>query len=348
MSAVVKRPQPQAALEQSWPRLRVVCITQLHDLLALEAAWQALAERAVEPNVFYEPWMMLPALLSFHSKSALEIYTVYADFLDGSRLVAFLPFERETRAFGWRTRRRRLLRYPYCSLCTPLLDPDFGGPALMELLPILLRSGGVYACRLVGGGGPVMQAFTDAMRVFERRLKVGMSPSTQPMPALSAEAYLAEAFRPQSQEIRQQWERQLREQGSLLYDSLRRDDPLDFWINEFLALEAGGKQGVASRTLAAPEHARFFRQVCLQAYARGRLEMHALRLNGKALAYLCCVSTGDQSHPFRAVCDERFSRYAPGVLLAAWRSCMRPEREELMTRGSDAESKRRLAMFQIP
>src|SRR5215510_14047441 len=38
------------------------------DLTALEkhiAAWEDLAEAAIEPNVFYEPWMLMPALRAY-------------------------------------------------------------------------------------------------------------------------------------------------------------------------------------------------------------------------------------------------------------------------------------------
>src|SRR6185369_12429325 len=38
------------------------------DLTALEkhvAAWEELAVAAIEPNVFYEPWMLMPALRAY-------------------------------------------------------------------------------------------------------------------------------------------------------------------------------------------------------------------------------------------------------------------------------------------
>jgi hypothetical protein len=38
------------------------------DLTALEkhiAAWEELAATAIEPNVFYEPWMLMPALRAY-------------------------------------------------------------------------------------------------------------------------------------------------------------------------------------------------------------------------------------------------------------------------------------------
>src|SRR5947209_4002365 len=53
-------PDPPTAWEQG-----PVSVVVLDDVAALEryaAAWDDLAAAAVEPNVFYESWMLLPAL----------------------------------------------------------------------------------------------------------------------------------------------------------------------------------------------------------------------------------------------------------------------------------------------
>src|SRR5262245_5930122 len=43
-------------------------VTVVDDLTALEqyvSAWEDLAAAAIEPNVFYEPWMLMPAIRAF-------------------------------------------------------------------------------------------------------------------------------------------------------------------------------------------------------------------------------------------------------------------------------------------
>jgi hypothetical protein len=43
-------------------------VTVVEDLTALEpyvSAWEDLAAAALEPNVFYEPWMLMPAIRAF-------------------------------------------------------------------------------------------------------------------------------------------------------------------------------------------------------------------------------------------------------------------------------------------
>lgn len=332
----------QAALPEQ-PRFRVVCLTELKDLLKIEPAWQLLAERAIEPNVFYEPWMLLPALIRFHDKARLEVYAVYADFSEYSRLVALVPFERRPRRFGLMSRSRRLLRYYYCGLCTPLLDAEFGAAAAIELFQALSDGGGAYEFGHVHAGGPAMQLINQALIARGRQARVQTIARAMLQPYASADAYLDATFKKKKQRSLQKRENQLRQHGQLRYDTMTTDTPVEAWLDGFLALEASGWKGKAGTAFASlPLHADFFRSICLHAHARGRLEMHALRLNDKPIAYLCLFAAGRELYAFRTAYDERFSRYAPGVLLAIWHSCAIHGRPEVRLVDSCADPKSQL------
>src|SRR6266446_425938 len=43
----------------------------------LHEAWQELARVAAEPNPFYEPWMLLPALRAFAPAGQIEVIAVF-------------------------------------------------------------------------------------------------------------------------------------------------------------------------------------------------------------------------------------------------------------------------------
>jgi hypothetical protein len=59
------------------------------------AAWEELAASAVEPNVFYEPWMLRPALEAFAQGVALRFILVHGERPgEPARLCGFFPFER--------------------------------------------------------------------------------------------------------------------------------------------------------------------------------------------------------------------------------------------------------------
>ena len=60
--------KPADALPLLAPARRRMSVIAVRDLIALSAfvpAWEELAAAALEPNVFYEHWMLLPALEAF-------------------------------------------------------------------------------------------------------------------------------------------------------------------------------------------------------------------------------------------------------------------------------------------
>ena len=63
-------------------------VRDVGDPAALAGAWQDLADHAVEPNPFYEPWMFLPALEAWPS----PLKHIFVE--DGASLVGFFPLER--------------------------------------------------------------------------------------------------------------------------------------------------------------------------------------------------------------------------------------------------------------
>ncbi|HXL39570.1 MAG TPA: hypothetical protein VN928_03405, partial [Myxococcales bacterium] len=71
------------------------------ELEALQDAWEELAAASVEPNPFYEPWMLLPALRSFARRERVEVVLVFR----GDLLCGLFPIvHRRGRAGLWRHR----------------------------------------------------------------------------------------------------------------------------------------------------------------------------------------------------------------------------------------------------
>src|SRR5262249_44920323 len=77
-------------------RTSVVEVRELRTLLGLTSAWEDLAATAIQPNVFYEHWMLLPALRAFGAGKDIRVVLVMIDDPEGAgrKLGALLPFER--------------------------------------------------------------------------------------------------------------------------------------------------------------------------------------------------------------------------------------------------------------
>jgi len=295
-------------------RARVVVLREAGALAAHVAAWEELAAHVAEPNPFYEPWMLLPALR--RPGARFELVLVYADAV---RLIGLFPLERLARFKRLPLSALRLWSHSHCYLRTPLLRCGRESEALEAFFAWAARESGASLVQLqeVPGEGLFHQALA---RHFGRH----------PEAVYFAERYVRALFRPQRsgaeylraalpgrrlKEFRR-LARRLAERGPLAYRVLGPEDGAEDWIQGFLALEARGWKGRAGTALAsAPADRAFFEAVAREATRRGRLDMDGLYLGGRALALSCRIRAGEGAFAFKIAFDEAFAAFSPGVLL---------------------------------
>ena len=111
-------------------------------------------------------------------------------------------------------------------------------------------------------------------------------------------------------------ERRLSEQGDVRFDALAADGDVGAWIAEFVALEAGGWKGREGTAFGTRDRdARWLEEVLRAAFARGRLDLLALRRGGQAIAMKVNFLAADGAFAFKIAFDEAWAKYSPGVLL---------------------------------
>src|SRR5215813_1087772 len=113
-------------------------VVVIDDLTALEKyvpAWENLAAAAIEPNVFYEPWMVGPAIRAFGAGRRLQFALILAHEpanparpagpIDQPLLCGIFPLEQQSHYQGLNRKlpfkTLRLWKHKYCYLCTPLV-----------------------------------------------------------------------------------------------------------------------------------------------------------------------------------------------------------------------------------
>ncbi|HZX96630.1 MAG TPA: GNAT family N-acetyltransferase [Myxococcales bacterium] len=295
------RPAPRPS-DEIWTET----VTGWSRLEALQGAWQDLAASAAEPNPFYEPWMLLPALRSFAAGARVEVLLV---FRGPSQLCGLFPvLHRRGRAELW--------RHPYCYLSAPLVRQGCEGAVLAAWLDALAAKASVVRLEDVPGDGPIRKHLVDALHQRGWPSLVSDAYTRAVLRrAPSAEHFLAQALAgKRRKELRRQRAR-LSELGRLATDELAQGaDPLP-WIDEFLALEAAGWKGRDG--VAALPHRTFMADMAKGAARQGRLQMLALRLDGKpvALKLNLFAGEGESAFAFKITFDESYARFSPGVLL---------------------------------
>src|SRR5947208_1780050 len=127
--------KPRVHSPRHSPGWSVVVARSVPELAPHIAAWEVLADAALEPIVFYEPWMLLPALDLFGPAGGLRVVLIFGP--DPSQptqrvLAGVFPFQRN--------RYKRLpisvltlWQHAYILLGTPLLRADCAPECLRAL-----------------------------------------------------------------------------------------------------------------------------------------------------------------------------------------------------------------------
>jgi CelD/BcsL family acetyltransferase involved in cellulose biosynthesis len=300
---------------------RFMVIDNIAELADHAAAWDQLAAAAVEPNIFHERWMMLPAVEAFARGVDLRFVLAYAERPGGPPLLCGLfPFERAQTYRGLPLAHLRLWRYKHCYLGTPLLRAETVAPCLSALLHWLAsdaQGAPLVVWELVASDGPFYAALLDAVTSSRQPCFISESLTRALMrPRASAEAFLAATLPGKARHELRRLERRLSEKGELGYAALEDAADAPHWIARFLELEAQGWKGRRGSALASNDaNRRFFVRSAAEAARRGRLGLYALRLSGRDIAMKCNLLVADGCFAFKIAYDERFARYSPGMLL---------------------------------
>jgi CelD/BcsL family acetyltransferase involved in cellulose biosynthesis len=276
------------------------------ELESVIPAWEALAREALEPNPFYEHWMLLPALEAFAAGQDLRVLLVW----QGAALAGLFPFRRIARFKGLPAAALTSWRHPHCLLGTPLVRARDARACIEALLDFADAS--LVEFSYVPAGEPFTRAFGEV--VAARASRVLVSRSTERGLLRKHRATISGQLRRQLARN----ERRLGACGRLAHVALGPHDDVARWIRDFLQLEALGWKGRTGGAMASSEANRvYFSRILAAAFGRGRLLGCGLDLDGRAIARRVSFTAAQGAYAFKTAYDERFARFSPGVMLEA-------------------------------
>ena len=299
--------------------MTVVFIKNFEMLEDYIQAWEDLAADALVPNPFYEPWMLLPALAGLGKGSDVRVVLVLTVDQGAPILCGVFPLERTARYKGLPIAAFSLWRHIYCALCTPLIRRDCARECLDAFLDWLESERGcsLMDFNLVSGDGPFHKLLSDCLAARGRSGIVSECQNRAVLRArANADTYLNAGLRRDHRKDLRRKSRRLAELGTLEFDSLEFGGDVDTWIEEFLELEVSGWKGRNGGAFACNETSRnYFTTIAKAAFARDRMNLLALRLDGKPVAMKCNLTAMPGSFAFKIAFDESYAEYSPGVLL---------------------------------
>lgn len=287
--------------------MRLVSVQSLRE--AELDAWHELAEQATEPNPFFEPGFVVPAV---ESLDAANPYLLVHE-RNGS-WAGCVPVD-VTRLLGKRLA-LSTWKHSYAYVGTPLVADgcvDDFARALADRLAGWRHDRYMTLRRAVDG--TVVKAIRSA--VHESTAVDVIVEQSDERPAVKRcedpDRHLREMKPRRRRELERRRERLAETLDSELTVTDRSGDPAA--IDTFLELEASGWKGRAGTAMAVKGDAPWFRSICRNFAGLGRLQMLALESQNQVVAMHCNISADDALFNFKIAFDERFKPYAPGIQL---------------------------------
>lgn len=326
-TATDRRPPLDRVLPDDVPELsfQVEIASSGEELEQHRSAWERLVATAIEPNVFFEPALLIPAVDHLAGNDKPEIGLVFARqrrHHEAERVLCGLfPLVRHVGKGIRRIPMTATWLHQYAFLGTPLIRSDCPHEILAAFLDWLASTGRgrvIYFPRYHGGG-----AFAECLAtVMQQRGHVWFVQQqvarSQFQPAASAEDFLRQVWSSKKRQDMRRLKRHLAKLGELSVRALQAGDNVSYWIDSFLALEASGWKGRNQTALDSHESSRrFIQQAFAESHDRGQLHMLSIELDGKPIAMNSAFFTGNGGYYFKIAYDEAYAKYSPGVVLEA-------------------------------
>jgi CelD/BcsL family acetyltransferase involved in cellulose biosynthesis len=274
-------------------------------------AWDRLADRAAEPNPFFRREFVQAASQAFDTDPLLLIGA------SGGEWVLCLPIDSVSR---WRRLAMPCLA-PWMPdvtfLSTPLVDRDHVEGAARGLAGYLSveRQAAALVLDPVDPDGEVGRALGDAFLLAGREPVIYAEWERGALHRRPEPTYVEEAMSAKRRKELRRLRRSLgRDLGGEVELVDRSSDPDA--CDEFMRIESAGWKGAEGTALASsPQRKAFFRSMCRDAAAAGRLQMLSLECAGRTVAMQCNLIDGDALFGFKVAYYTDFARHSPGALL---------------------------------
>lgn len=292
-------------------------LRRLDELAAFAPELRDLTVRATAPNAFYEPAFMAASAPVFGRGAIAGL--VWRRAMP-RQLIGFFPVAIEHRRYGLRMPMLVGWTHPYGPLGTPLIDRDCADAAVIAWLDHIAADPAMPKLMLM----PYLPAEGDIARAFDAALAHRDGRSEQfafhrralLAPAGDRAGYLDQAMAPKKRKELRRQRKRLADMGGLTSTTTDAPAALTAALLDFLALEASGWKGRAGTAAKGNNAVRCFVVEAVSALAaEGKASVSRLALDGRAIATIVTLRSGDEAWCWKIAYDEAYSRASPGVQL---------------------------------
>jgi hypothetical protein len=279
-----------------------------------------LCARSIEPNVFFNPRFLAPAMPRLEDRE-VRLAVIRDGDEAKSRLRLLVPFSIETPALPFGVPVMRSWSSPFGPLGTPLVDHDDPAGVIEDFFAILARPHlklpkvlVLPEMRLDGPFAAMLSSLAEARNLPLATVGEAGRPFLQS--EADGETYLKDTLSKHGFRELQRLRRRLGERGAVEHVVARQPDEVRQAMETFLTLEAAGWKGRARTAMASDRYrAAFAREAVHRLAERDLCRIHMLTFDGAVIASLVVFVESGIGYTWKTAYDEAWSAYSPGTLL---------------------------------
>jgi hypothetical protein len=279
-----------------------------------------LCTRTIEPNVFFNPRFLAPAMPRLEDR-VVKLAVIRDGDEYRNRLRLLVPFSVERPAVPLGVPVMRTWSSPFGPIGTPLLDHDDPIGVVEDFFGMLsrphLKLPKVFVLPDMRLDGPLASVLET---VAETRGLTMVTTGKADRPVLEStlegEAYLKASLRSHHYREFRRLKRRLGDLGKLEHLVARGPDEIRHAIESFLTLEAAGWKGRERTAMAIDRYrAAFAREAVHRLAEQDLCRIHSLTLDGRTIACLVVFVEAGVAYTWKTAYDETLATYSPGTLL---------------------------------
>jgi hypothetical protein len=279
-----------------------------------------LCTRTIEPNVFFNPRFLAPAMPRLEDRE-VKLAVIRDGDEYRNRLRLLVPFSVERPAVPLGVPVMRTWSSPFGPIGTPLVDHDDPIGVVEDFFGMLsrphLKLPKVFVLPDMRLDGPLASVLAT---VAETRGLTMVTTGKADRPVLEStldgEAYLKASLRSHHYREFRRLKRRLGDLGKLEHTVARGPDEIRHAIESFLTLEAAGWKGRDRTAMAIDRYrAAFAREAVHRLAEHDMCRIHSLTLDGRTIACLVVFVEAGVAYTWKTAYDETLATYSPGTLL---------------------------------
>jgi hypothetical protein len=279
-----------------------------------------LCARTIEPNVFFNPRFLAPAMPRLEDRE-VRLAVIRDGDEERSRLRLLVPFSVDRPAIPLGVSIMRTWSSPFGPLGTPLVDRDDPAGVIEDFFAMLgrphLKLPKVLVLPEMRLDGPVASLLSV---VAESRGLTLVTTNEAQRPFLESDldgdAYLKASLRSHHLREFRRLRRRLAEHGKIEHVVARTADDIRVGLEAFLTLEAAGWKGRERTAMAVDRYrAAFAREAVHRLSEQDLCRVHSLTLDGKVIACLIVFVEAGIAYTWKTAYDEAYAQFSPGTLL---------------------------------